>query len=209
MWRALTIVADQFHYRRGSGCAKRLQTRRILPPDLPLGRRWYAQTREDTQPQRAGRRPPGELEDSLYVRGAQRGADFISASSDFKALGAFFCNFRPGRFNPSSAVARVIARSPFPPATRRAFPVGASPFCRPIGTGLRKSEILSAFCAFSRLCKAKNFPLGRDAEAGCRASGVRRRPETTTFPIVARPDAFSPRHRQQSAGRCARLVPAI
>jgi hypothetical protein len=140
MWRALIIVTDQFHYHRRSGCAKRLQSCRILPPG-PSARAALvrADARGYTAPTR-GRRPPGaNWRISLYVRGAQRGADFISASSDVKALGGFFCNFRPGRFDPSSAVARVIAGVPFPLAARRAFPVGASPFCRPIGTGLRKS----------------------------------------------------------------------
>jgi hypothetical protein len=111
---------------------------------------------------------------------------------------AIMSHFAPGR------------RWPCPPApAARAFPVGASPFRRPIGTSSHKSEILSAFCAISRLCKAENFPLGRDADTGFRATGVRRRPETTTVLIVSRPDAFPPRDMLDSAGRCARLVPAI
>src|SRR5271170_4487841 len=95
--------------------------------------------------------------------------------------------------------ARAIAPAPCSPASaaRRAFLVGASPFRRPIGTGSRKIEILFAFCAFSTLFKAENFPLGRDADAGL------------TFPSVSRPDAFPPRDMRASAGRCARLFAAI
>jgi hypothetical protein len=90
-----------------------------------------------------------------------------------------------------------------------ALPVDASPFCRPIGTGLRKSEILSAFCAFSRLCKAENFRLGRDAEAVFRATGVRRRPETTRFRSSRDPTlSASPRAGERGPLRKA-LVHAI
>jgi len=43
------------------------------------------------------------------------------------------------------------------PNARRAFLDGAAiPAC---GKGSRKIEILSAFCGFSTLCKAENFPL--------------------------------------------------
>ena len=94
------------------------------------------------------------------------------------------------------------------PAARRAFLEAAGG--PPAGeTGLREIEIPSAFCEFSKLCRAENFPVGRDADAVVRATGVRPRPEAATLPIVSRSDAVSPRRRRASAGRCARLVAAI
>ena len=97
--------------------------------------------------------------------------------------------------------ARWRARSPRRLARRRRLRAAPSWSARVRSAGLseraRKIEILSAFCAFSTLCKAENFPLGRDADAGL------------TFPSVSRPDAFPPRDMRASAGRCARLFAAI
>src|SRR5277367_2189984 len=46
-------------------------------------------------------------------------------------------------------------------------------------------EIPSAFCDFSRLCKAENFPSGRNAAHLIRAPGVRRWRKTTSATILS------------------------
>ena len=76
------------------------------------------------------------------------------------------------------------------------------------GTGSRKIEIPSAFCAFSTLCKAENFPSARHADFLFRAIGAA--PTGTTMPpTISRPDALSPRHMRASARRRPELVAAI
>jgi hypothetical protein len=76
------------------------------------------------------------------------------------------------------------------------------------GTGSRKIEILSAFCEFSRLCRAENFRLDLAADPSILATGVRPGPEATS-PIVSRPDALSARPMRANARRRAGLVAAI
>jgi hypothetical protein len=92
------------------------------------------------------------------------------------------------------------------PNARRAFLVGAAiPAC---GKGSRKIEIPSAFCGFSRLCKAENFPVGRHVDFLFRAIGAA--PTATTMPpTMPRPGAPSPRHVRASARRRPGLVAAI
>jgi hypothetical protein len=67
---------------------------------------------------------------------------------------------------------------------RRAFLVGArrSASCR---AGPRDIEILSPFCDFSRLCRAENFPWGRDADPLFRAARARPWRESARSPTLA------------------------
>ena len=94
------------------------------------------------------------------------------------------------------------------PNARRASPVGAA---RHLGlrSGLAQNRILSAFCEFSRICKEENFPLSRDADPLFHATGARPRPDTTTCPIVSRPDALPPRRTRASAHNREEVVAAI
>ena len=94
------------------------------------------------------------------------------------------------------------------PAACRAFLLGVRGIQPAHGTGSRKIAILSAFCEFSRLCRAENFRLDLAADPIIRATGVRPGPEATS-PIVSRPDALSARPIRAHAGRRAGLVAAI
>src|SRR5271163_960508 len=80
------------------------------------------------------------------------GADFSFASSDFKTLGAFFCNF------PSLDRRRLQSRRRVGQRERRA---GAGEAARLDRLSVRRageaSEILSRFRAISMLCEAENF----------------------------------------------------
>jgi hypothetical protein len=69
-------------------------------------------------------------------------------------------------------------------------------------------EISSAFCEFSRLCRAENFRLDLAADPIFRATGVRPRREATSL-IVSRPDALSARPMRANAPPRAGLVAAI
>ena len=93
--------------------------------------------------------------------------------------------------------------------SRAAIPASEAASVRPArGTGSRKIEIPSAFCGFSRLCKAENFPSARHADILFRAIGAA--PTGTTMPpTISRPDALSPRHMRASARRRPELVAAI
>jgi hypothetical protein len=92
------------------------------------------------------------------------------------------------------------------PNARRAFLVGAAIPAH--GKGSRKIEILSAFCGFSKPCKAENFPFARLADFLFRAIGAAPT-GTTTPPTISRPDALSPRHMRASARRRPELAAAI
>ena len=81
------------------------------------------------------------------------GADFSFASSDFKTLGAFFCNF------PSLDWRRLQSRRRVGQRERRA---GAGEAARLDRLSVRRageaSEIPIRFRAISMLCEAENFP---------------------------------------------------
>ena len=95
---------------------------------------------------------------------------FPGADSIFSSL----CGAISGRLH--FAVRRSLAAIPASEAA------SVRPAC---GTGSRKTEIPSAFCEFSRLCKAENFPLSRGANPPILRDGGR--PQTTISPIVPTP----------------------
>src|SRR5271163_1363414 len=80
------------------------------------------------------------------------GADFSFASSDFKTLGAFFCNF------PSLDRRRLQSRRRVGQRERRAGAGEAARLDRlSVLRAGEASEILSRFRAISMLCEAENF----------------------------------------------------
>ena len=113
-------------------------------------------------------------ENGLPPSGA--GADFSFASSDFKTLGAFFCNF------PSLDWRRLQSRRRVGQRERRA---GAGEAARLDRLSVRRageaSEILSRFRAISMLCEAENFPSGLRARR-IRQRSCGSRPERTVSP---------------------------
>jgi hypothetical protein len=96
-------------------------------------------------------------------------------------------NFRPRSRRRRAAVQRDADRK----ATSRAPPARAA--------GSREIEIPSAFCEFSRLCEAENFPSGRNPDPRFRAAGVRPWPENGDFSDRRIPDARS--HRVDASAR--------
>jgi hypothetical protein len=81
------------------------------------------------------------------------GADFSFASSDFKTLGAFFCNF------PGLDWRRLQSRRRLGQRERRADAGEAARLDRrSVRRAGEASEILVRFRAISMLCEAENFP---------------------------------------------------